>query len=70
MEALAAELARGLGLGGRARVAGSASERARINVQRHIRRAIRKIGEDHPDLGRYLDWTVKTGTFCSYQPPE
>jgi TolB-like protein len=70
IDALATELARGLGLGGRVRVAGSAAERARINVQRHVRKAIRKIAEDLPDLGRYLDWTVKTGNFCVYQPPE
>jgi serine/threonine-protein kinase len=70
MDALAAELARGLGLGGKARIAGSAAERARVNVQRHIRKAIRKIADEHPDLGRYLDWTIKTGTFCSYRPPE
>ncbi len=68
IDALATELSRGLGLGGRVRVAGSAAERARVNVQRHIRKAIRKIAEDLPELGRYLDWTVKTGTFCVYRP--
>ncbi len=68
IDALATELSRGLGLGGRARVAGSTAERARVNVQRHIRKAIRKIAEDLPELGRYLDWTVKTGTFCVYRP--
>ncbi|MEP7121632.1 MAG: LysR family transcriptional regulator [Byssovorax sp.] len=70
IDALATELARGIGLGGRARVAGSASERARVNVQRHLRKAIRKIAQDLPELGRYLEWTVKTGTFCVYQPPD
>ena len=68
IDALATELSRGLGLGGRVRVAGSAGERARVNVQRHIRKAIRKIAEDLPELGRYLNWTVKTGTFCVYRP--
>jgi TolB-like protein len=70
IEALASELARGVGLGGRARLSRSATERARINVQRHVRKAIRKIGGDLPELGRYLDWTVKTGTLCVYQPPD
>ena len=67
-EALAAELARGVGLGGRERRAGSATERARTNVQRRIRGAIRKIAENMPALGAYLDRAVKTGTFCCYEP--
>ncbi len=66
--AIAAELAAGVGLGGRARRTGSAAERARTNVQRRIRGAIRKIGESIPALGAYLDRTVRTGTFCSYDP--
>jgi hypothetical protein len=66
--AIARELAAGVGLGGRARRTGSAAERARVNVQRRIRGAIRKIGETHPALATYLDRTVITGTFCSYRP--
>ena len=67
-EAIARELAGGVGLGGRSRRAGAAAERARTNVQRRIRGAIRKIGESIPALGTYLDRTVRTGTFCSYVP--
>ncbi|HVR61791.1 MAG TPA: hypothetical protein VMU50_07810, partial [Polyangia bacterium] len=67
-EALARELARGVGLGGRARRAGAAAERARTNVQRRIKGAIRKIGESLPALGAYLERAVRTGTFCSYDP--
>jgi hypothetical protein len=66
--AIAHELAQGVGLGGRARRVGGAAERARTNVQRRIRGAIRKIGESIPALGAYLDRTVRTGTFCSYEP--
>jgi tetratricopeptide (TPR) repeat protein len=66
--AIAAELAAGVGLGGRARRVGGAAERARTNVQRRIRGAIKKIAESMPALGAYLDRTVRTGTFCSYQP--
>ncbi|HEY0706692.1 MAG TPA: hypothetical protein VGG33_07845, partial [Polyangia bacterium] len=66
--AIAEELARGVGLGGRARRGGSASERARVNVQRRIRGAIRKIAADLPETGAYLDRAVKTGAFCSYEP--
>ena len=55
-------------VGACARWAGGAAERARTNVQRRIRGAIRKIGESIPALGAYLDRTVRTGTFCSYEP--
>jgi hypothetical protein len=68
LEQVAAELARGVGLGGRARRAGAAVERARINVQRRLREAIRRIGEQDAKLGRHLDRTVRTGTFCAYEP--
>jgi tetratricopeptide (TPR) repeat protein len=67
-EALVGELSRGVGLGGRARRAGAAAERARVNVQRRIRGAIKKIGESLPELAAYLDRAVRTGTFCSYEP--
>jgi tetratricopeptide (TPR) repeat protein len=68
MEFLAHELARATGLGGRDRKAASASERARVNVTRAIRAALARIAEHSPDLGRHLDSTVRTGTFCSYVP--
>jgi hypothetical protein len=67
-DAIAQELARGVGLGGRGRRAGAAAERARVNVQRRIRGAIRKIGESLPELAAYLDRAVRTGAFCAYEP--
>jgi hypothetical protein len=68
LDAIGAELARGFGIGGRARKAASDSERARINVQRHLKKAIQKIGESAPPLEKHLQWAVKTGTYCSYRP--
>jgi hypothetical protein len=68
IDALTGELARGLGLGGKPRRAGSAAERARIAVQRRVRDAIKKIAEHAPRLGATLDATVRTGTYCSYRP--
>jgi len=62
------ELAAGVGLAGKPRRAGSASERARINVQRRLRDAIRRIAEADSALGRYLDRAIRTGTYCSYDP--
>ncbi len=67
-DALENELARAFGLGGRARRAGSAAERARINVTRAIRSALRAIRDGDPELARYLETTLKTGTFCAYEP--
>ena len=67
-EALARELARAVGLGGRGRRASSASERARINVQRRIRDVLARVSELDPVLGRCLELHVKTGVFCSWKP--
>jgi hypothetical protein len=68
LELLTRELARAVGLGGRERRSGAAAERARVNVQRRLRDAIRRIGEQDAELGRHLEWAVRTGTFCSYDP--
>ncbi len=66
-DAILAELARAVGLGGRARQAGSATERARVNVQRRLRDAIARIAEVDADVGRFFDRSVRTGTFCCFR---
>ena len=48
---LVRELARAVGLGGRDRRAGSASERARASVTRAVRQAMARIHEHHPAAG-------------------
>jgi hypothetical protein len=68
LEALAGELSRGVGLGGRTRRHGSRVERSRVNVQRRIRDVVRKIAEQDRALGRHLQSAVRTGTFCRYAP--
>jgi hypothetical protein len=68
IDALAAELARAVGLGGRDRRAASAAEKARLNVTRALRAAITHISKVHPELGVHLDRCVLTGRFCSYDP--
>ena len=68
IEMLSGELARALGLHGRDRRAASGAERARVNVTRTIRIAIGRINKHHSGLASYLDATIRTGTFCSYQP--
>jgi class 3 adenylate cyclase/tetratricopeptide (TPR) repeat protein len=68
LDFLSHELASAVGLGGRDRKAASASERARVNVTRAIRSALKRIGENDAELGRRLEAAVKTGTFCCYSP--
>ena len=65
---LVRELSRAVGLGGRGRRAGSASERARAGVTRAVRQAMARIGEQHPQLGEHLERTIRTGTYCAYLP--
>jgi hypothetical protein len=62
------ELARAVGLGGRDRRAGSASERARASVTRAVRQAMNRIDEYHPALGEHLSRAIRTGTYCAYRP--
>lgn len=67
-ETIMAELRAVSGLGGRVRRTGATQERARSAVTWRIRSAIKKIHTGHPRLGRHLENTIRTGTFCSYQP--
>jgi len=69
-DALVDALTEAYGLGGRVRRSGSAAERARTAVTARIKDAIRRIGDAHPDLGRHLARSVRTGTFCVYEPDQ
>ena len=66
--ALVDELTAAYGLGGRARRTGDRAERARTTVTSRVRDALARIERVHPDLGRHLRASVRTGVFCSYQP--
>jgi AAA ATPase domain len=70
LELLSIELSRAVGLGGRVRRVGSASERARVAVQRRIRDAISRVQDVAPPLGEHLARAVYTGLLCSYRPAE
>jgi hypothetical protein len=63
-EALVAELAGALRAPGEA----SHTERARVAVTKAIKAALGRIAASHPELGAYLQATVRRGTFCSYAP--
>lgn len=67
-EFLTRELSRAFGLGGRNRKSGAASERARAATTRALRTAVARISEHHPVLGDHLRQSLRTGTYCSYQP--
>jgi hypothetical protein len=67
-EALIAELRGAFGLGGRPRQGGEPAERARTAVRSRIRDALERIETAHPALGRHLRRSVRTGTYCVYQP--
>jgi tetratricopeptide (TPR) repeat protein len=69
MDFIGGELARGVGLGDRDRRAASAAERARVNVTRTLREAVRRIDAHDPCLGRHLSAGIRTGTHCAYTPP-
>jgi len=46
----------------------AAGERARINVTRAIKAAVRRISEHEPELGHLLRGSIRTGTACAYEP--
>ena len=65
---LVRELAGAFGLGGRHRLSGSMSERARASVTRALRYAVARIAEHHPAMAAHIRHTVRTGTYCCYAP--
>jgi hypothetical protein len=66
---LARELSGAVGLHGRDRKTGSDAERARVNVTRAIRTALKRVTDHDAELGRRLGTAIRTGTFCVYEPP-
>jgi hypothetical protein len=67
LDLLADELAHGIGLGGRGRQTGGSVERARVNIQRRISDALRRIEAACPVAGRRLSRGIHTGAYCSYE---
>lgn len=68
IEAVSTELLDVLGRGERQSEAHPRAERARLNVSRGIAAALKKIDIYHPSLATHLRATLRTGTFCIYQP--
>jgi hypothetical protein len=69
LDALVGELSRTAGLGGRTRHSASPAERARVNVTKAIRTAIKLTERESPGLAEHLAASIRTGRFCSYAPP-
>jgi tetratricopeptide (TPR) repeat protein len=67
-DAVADELVRAMGLGGRVRGFATSPERARTAVRKAIKRALDSISEHDPVLGGELSNTITTGTACRYTP--
>ncbi|MGY6501276.1 MAG: hypothetical protein ACXIVQ_10355 [Acidimicrobiales bacterium] len=68
LDVLVAHLAAAFGLGGAERAASSAAERARLNVTRSLRTAVRSVSEMLPGPGAALDRAIRTGRFCVFDP--
>ena len=68
IEFLEREIKRAVGIGGRDRRAGSAAERARLNITRAVKAALQRISEQQASMGELLECSIKTGSFCSYTP--
>jgi predicted ATPase len=68
LDTLVDHLTAALGLGSRTRRGGSSAERARSAVTQRLRSTIRRLGAAHPELGRHLEASVTTGTYCVYRP--
>jgi hypothetical protein len=62
------ELTAAYGIGGRPRRADDPTERIRKAVTNRVRQTVAKIETVHPELGRHLANSIRTGTFCSYVP--
>ena len=69
-ELILAELGAAVGLAGRPRRALDPAERARKAVAGRIRESMHHIAVAHPALGRHLERSVRTGSFCVYDPAD
>jgi tetratricopeptide (TPR) repeat protein len=70
VDQLVDQLGQAFGLGGRARRASSAAERARLNVTRALRAATATLAEALPEAGTVLDRRLRTGLYCAYEPDD
>ena len=68
LESLIEHLSASLGRGNQTRRGTDNTERARSAVTHRLRATIRQLAKAHPTLGQHLEHSIRTGTYCSYQP--
>jgi hypothetical protein len=68
LDALVDELEAATGLNGRPRHFSDEHERARVAVQKAIKRALDAVGDADPALAELLRLTISTGVTCAYVP--
>jgi AAA ATPase-like protein len=68
IDAVSTEPSRAVGIRGPDPRAGSASERARNSIGKSVKSVLERIAQCDAALGVILARSIKTGTFCSYQP--
>jgi len=64
------ELSLVFGRGNVSRQFSTPAERARTSVQKAIRRALTRIGEQAPDLANKLGRAIYTGAYCRFEPAD
>ncbi len=67
LDALVDHLSAAVGLRGTRRAGGNA-ERARSTVTQRLRATVRRLAVVHPELGRHLEVSLVTGSYCCYRP--
>jgi hypothetical protein len=68
-EAIIKELKHAYSRTGQPKMDADVKEKARKAVAAVIKTSIKKINKEHPSLGKHLSDYIKTGNFCSYNPP-
>jgi predicted ATPase len=68
LDAIIDHLTAALGHGNKLRRGADTTEKARSAVTHRVRATVRQLDKLHPNLGRHLANSIKTGTYCSYQP--
>jgi tetratricopeptide (TPR) repeat protein len=68
IEQITGELTAAYGFAGKARASNEPIEKLRKAVTNRIRDQLAKIRTVHPTLGQHLGNSLKTGTFCTYEP--
>ena len=67
LEKIAGQMTAATGLGGRRRLVGDTSEKARKSVSAAVSRAVRQAGAAHGSLGEHLQKHVSLGAALSYE---